>query len=1047
MEKLSFQLRETWELRAFAILIGILLSVSGPALARPAVHMQNTVSAPKKSITVTGKVTDKNNQPLVGVTVLAPDDGNTATLTDTRGQYTITVSNDGTLLQFSFVGYATQSVTIHAQTRVDVTLEEQATAIDNVVVVGFSTQRKATVTGSVSAVSTKDLLQSPQANISNALAGRMPGLLSVQRSGEPGKDASTLRIRGIGTFAGNQDPLIMVDGIESSNYNNIDPNEIESITILKDASATAVYGVRGANGVLLITTKRGELGKPSISLSTSVAMSNFPFLRENMNSYEYASSYNRALAFDSYVTNNYTQKYTGEQIEKYRTHSDPIFYPSIDWYDYMLRKHSFQSQSNLNIRGGTERVKYFFSLGYFTQNGMLDTDVLSQDYDYQIKYSRYNFRSNFDIKILKGLTASIDLSTQMDDTRGPNWDTPLFMEMLSSVPSNVSPGVIDGKIVTIQTITQSTWTPLAAYDKGWHKDYGNTLNGSVRLTYDMGYLLKGLSLRGAFSYKDYNLEIKKYEASGISYEARRLDDGSIVYIPSGDPKPFGASSSVQKNRRIYIEAGLEYRNSFGGNNVTALVLYNQSKYHDPTLAFLVPNGYQGLVGRVTYDFRNRYLAEFNIGYNGTENFAKGNRFGVFPSVSVGWVPTEESFFPKNNVLTFLKIRGSYGVVGNDRIGGDRFLYRPTAYSYYDNAYYFGEVGSDYQGHKGADEGKLGNPLLTWEKAKKFNVGADIHLWKDKISLTCDYFVENRNNILWNRGTVPDIIGANMPAYNLGRMKNSGFEGEINYRDTFGKFNLFVKANYTYAHNVIKYQDEVFWQNAYQYRTGQRYGQFFGYVAEGLFNTWEQVNDANRPVYQWNNNRIQPGDIRYKDVNGDGRIDNNDQVPIGYSNFPEIMFGLSIGGEYKGFDFSFLLQGATRVSTMPSRRTMRGFYTGTGANKDLLKSWSPERYEQGLEVVYPRFSVTNDEHNYVTSTYWLEDATYLRLKSAEVGYTFRGKVLRRLGISGLRVYANGNNLLTWCDLFPGEDPEFPLCEANSEPYPLTRTFNLGVNINF
>lgn len=1005
-----------------------------------------SASAQQGGIVVTGKVVDQASQPVIGAIVYSPE-YNIAAMTDADGKYSITVPKSGIEIQVSFIGFKTEVFTVGGGRQIhNITLRDEAQTLDDVVVVAYSTQRKATVTGSVAAVSTKDLLQSPQANISNALAGRMPGLLSVQRSGEPGNDASTLRIRGVGTFAGDQNPLIMVDGIESANYNNIDPNEIESITILKDASATAVYGVRGANGVLLIQTKRGEEGKPKVSFSTSMAFTTFPFLRENMNAYEWASGYNQALAYDSYISGSYDPRFEPEELDYYRTGENPILYPDIDWYDYMLRDYSMQTQSNINVRGGSKRVKYFFSLGYFTQNGMLDTNVVQQDYDYQIKYRRYNFRSNFDINITKNLTASIDISTQIDNKRGPNWNTDLLFEMLSSVPSNSSPGVVDGMIVGISEITGSSWSPLAAYNKGWHSDYGNTLNGSVRLNYKMDYLLKGLKLRGALSYKSYNMEVKSFQKEKVTYEARLVDD-NVIYIPSGDPQPARTGSSTDKNRRIYLEAGVEWGNKFGEHAVSALVLYNQSKYYSPSLAFLIPNGYQGLVGRVTYDYGGRYLAEFNIGYNGTENFAEGRRFGWFPSFSIGWVPTDEKFFPKNDVLTFLKFRGSYGVVGNDKVGGDRFLYRPTAYTYTGNVYNFGEVGSNYQGYRGSNEGKIGNPLLTWEKAKKLNVGMDAHFWKDKISLTVEWFLENRDNILTNRGTVPDIIGANMPAYNLGKMRNSGWEGELSYNDRWGEFRFFAKGNFTYARNIILEQDEVNWPYAYQFRTGNSYGQFFGYVADGLFNTWEEVNDVNRPVYQWNNNKLQPGDIRYKDVNGDGRIDDKDIVPIGYSNFPEIMFGLTIGGSWRGLDFSVLFQGATHVSTLPSRRTMRGFYTATGANKDLLKSWSQERYEQGLEIVYPRYSVTNDTHNYVTSTYWLEDATYVRLKSAEIGYTLSASWLSRAGISSVRIYANGNNLLTFCNLFPGEDPEYPTMSANSEPYPLTRVFNLGLNVNF
>lgn len=1031
-----------------AVLLSILVSLPMTGLASvPSLSSgQPEAAVQDDGITVTGVVRDEGSQPMVGAIVYSPE-YNIATMTDNKGWYSITVPRTGVEIQVSFIGYKTFSFTVGNKAVQNVLLEDETHTLDDAVVVAYGTQRKATVTGSVAAVSTKDLLQSPQANISNALAGRMPGLLSVQRSGEPGNDASTLRIRGVGTFAGDQDPLIMVDGIETDNYNNIDPNEIESITILKDASATAVYGVRGANGVLLIQTKRGETGKPKVSLSTNVAFTTFPELRENMNSYEWASGLNRAYAYDSYISGSYTPQYSGEVIEHYRTGDSPILYPSVDWYDYMLRDYSMQTQSNINIRGGSKRVKYFFSLGYFTQNGMLNTDVMPQDYDYQVKYRRYNFRSNFDINITRDLTASIDISMQIDNKRGPNWGVEGLFEQLSSTPPNASPGVIDGNIITLNQVTNSSWSPLTAYNKGWVDNYGNTLNGAVRLNYKMDWLLKGLKLRAAISYQNYNMEKKTFQTEKVTYDARPGEGDQILYVPNGDPQVTRTGSEASRNRRMYLEGGIEWNNTFNGHSVGALLLYNQSKYHSPDLAFLIPNGYQGVVGRVTYDYEGRYLAEFNIGYNGTENFAEGRRFGWFPSFSLGWVPTDEKFFPKNDILTFLKFRGSYGVVGNDKVGGDRFLYVPTSYTFEDGVYNFGEVGTTYQSYRGSYEGKIGNEYLTWEKAKKLNVGLDAHFIKDKIALTVEWFLENRDNILTNRGTIPSIIGANMPAYNLGRMRNTGWEGELSYNDRWGEFRFFAKGNFTYAHNTILEQDEAQWPWAYQYRTGHSYGQFFGYIAEGLFNTWEEVNDVNRPVYQWNNNKMQPGDIKYKDVNGDGYINDQDIVPIGYSDFPEIMFGLSIGGSWRGLDFSVLFQGATHVSTQPSRRTTRGFYTNTGASKDLLKSWSYERYMAGEEIVYPRYSVTNDTHNYVLSTYWLEDATYLRLKSAEIGYTMTTRWLSKAGISSVRIYLNGNNLLTFCNLFPGEDPEYPTMEANSEPYPLTRVYNIGLNINF
>lgn len=1012
----------------------------------------STNSGDEKPRVVGGVVVDTNGDPLIGVTVkvLGTEKG---TVTDVDGNFQVEVKPSDTL-EFSYVGFVSQQAAVGDINHFNIVMSEAVEKLEDVVVVGYGTQKKETVTGSVSTITTKDLLQSPQANLSNALAGRLPGILSVQRSGEPGNDQSTLRVRGVGTFAGesSQNPLIMVDGVEVDDMNNIDPNEVLSLTVLKDASATAVYGVRGANGVILITTKRGELGKPKISFSSNVAVTSFVTIPQNLSSYDYTRLYNEAQAYDYYYAGSYNPRFSGEAIEKYRTGSDPLYYPDTDWYDYMLKDCSTQTQNNFNVRGGTERVKYFVSLGFFTQDGLLNTSVYDPGYDYQINYKRYNMRSNFDINVTKNLLLKIDVSNQMDNVQRPNWSTNQIMEALSSTPSIASPGVVDNMPVTVLETSGYTTMPAGPLTHGYSSVFSNNLNFSGRFEYKMDYLLKGLSLRGAISYKNYNTENKTYVDRGITYDLQRTADGANVFVPSTDPGKMNYQGTTNRNNRIYSEVGVEYKNRFGDHNVTGLILYDQGKYYSPSLEYNVPNGYQGLVGRTTYGFKDRYLAEFDMGYNGTENFAPGKRFGFFPAFSAGWIISEEPFMPESKILSFWKIRASYGTVGNDKIGGARFLYLPSAYVYEGSAYYWGEVGKTYAGYQGSSESKAGNPDLTWEKAFKWNIGTDIHFWEDKIALTGDFFVEHRNNILCNRNTVPVVIGiesGNLPAYNMGRMRNSGFDGELAYNDRFGNVDVFVKGNFTYAHNVILAQDEVVRNEDYLYRTGQSYGQFFGYIADGLFNTWEEVNAAGRPEYVManNNNKIQPGDVRYVDVNGDGKINEDDQVPIGYSTFPEIMYGLSMGGKWKNFDFSVMFQGAAHVSNMPSRRTMRGFFENTGAREDMKRSWSEERWLNGEEIVYPRLGTVGVGHNYLTSTYWLEDASYLRLKNAEIGYSLNGDRIQRLGIGSIRLYMNGSNLLTFCHMLPGEDPEVLNLGANNEPYPVTRICNFGININF
>ena len=1015
------------------------------------------ISAEQQQVTLTGTVTDKDNNPLPGVTVLVKGT-QLGSLTNASGVYTLSNVPSNATLVFSFVGMTTQEIAVSGQTRVNIVLQEETFGLDEVVVIGYGVQKKETVVGSIAQIKTTELLQSPQANISNALVGRMSGLLSVQRSGAPGNDATTIRIRGVATYAGTADPLIMIDGIESTNYNNIDPNEIENISILKDASATAVYGVRGANGVVLITTKRGKVGKPQMSFTSSVARTSFPFLRDPMNSYEFATNYNLAAAYDSFVTLNYDPIYKPAAIQKYKDHSDPILYPDSDWMDIFLKEAAYTTRNNFNITGGAENIKYFVSLGYLNQGGHISTEVNDPGYDQSMWYKQYNLRSNFDFDITKRLKASLDLSTQIGITHGNTWSTTRWMEMLQADPPITSPGVIDNKIIQIPTITTITAAVFGPHNQGYRQSWANYLNGSVRLNYDLDFITKGLSARGVVSYRNYNTQQRTFSKTTVSYEARRINEGlpneEIIIIPQSDEAVMGFSESVNRSRNTYTEAGLEYNQKFGNHNVTGLILYNQGKEISPDLSFLVPHGYQGLVGRVTYNYKGRYLGEFNIGYNGTENFAEGKRFGYFPAYSLGWVASDEPFFPKNNIVTFVKFRGSYGEVGNDRTGGTRFLYRPTSYTYGGSrggAYYLGQIGSTFQTYEGSNEGTLGNPDLTWERAKKSNIGVEMKFFKNKFSLTADVFQGRRDNILSNKGNIPYLIGMTLPSYNLGKMINSGIDGDFTFNNNAGKFNYWIRANYTFAHNEILFQDEVPRPFTYQNRTGQRANQQFGWVDEGLFNNWEEVNISNRPRYNWANDRIQPGDIRYKDVNGDGIVNNDDQVPIGYSNFPEVMFGTSFGADYKGFDISILFQGASRVSNWPSRRSTAGFYFNTGADRDLLKSWSWERYTTGQEIVYPHLSGATGEgnmsHLHVSSTYWYDDATYLRLKNLELGYTFTKGLLTKIGLSSCRLYLNGTNLVTWSGLLPGIDPEFANGEANAEPYPITRVYNIGLKVNF
>lgn len=1012
-----------------------------------------------------GSVKTLSGEPLPGVTIVVTGT-TTGTVTDYNGNFSLVVPVDAQTITVSFVGMITQEVNVGNRVVFDIVMRESTVGLEEVVIVGFGQQKKITVTGAISQVNSSELVQSPVANISNSLAGRATGIIASQRTGEPGEDQSLIRIRGLSTFSGSQDPLILVDGVETTDYNNIDPNEIENITVLKDASSTAVYGVRGANGVILITTKRGMLGRPRISLSSNVAATAVPMFPERMNAYDYTRLYNEALAYDSYIKGDYQQFFTDEEIELYRNQTDPIFYPDVDWVDMMLKDFSIQHQHNMNIQGGTEFAKYFVSIGMFNQEAQFNHTNLQPDFfDQQTVYNRYNFRSNFDFQVTKRLTAKFNLAAKIEEKRsGPNDDVQELMRSIYRTNPIGSPAIVDGKFVEIDLnkIGKATDPFLIMYNSH-RKKYQNYLEGSFRLDYDLGFITNGLRTHATVSMDNYSMQVVSYSKPREQYKAVKTENNETVLLKLWEDAGFSSNSESGKRRQSYAEFGLDYTRSFSDkHNITALLLYNQQKKFNPGYQYSIPMGYQGMVGRVAYDYKNKYLVEINAGYNGNENFAPGKRFGFFPAYSLGWVLSEEPFYPKNEIVSFVKFRGSYGEVGNDRVGGNRFIYLPSAYTYRPTAYTWGEAISTIAKYPGAMEEKIGNPDVTWERAKKLNVGVELLFFKNKLRIIADYFQEKRDNILMIPNTIPNVagIGSNAASANIGKMDNYGFDGEIGFDDRIHNFHYWVKTNLTYAKNTIVFRDEV--ENPYPYlmRTGQAYGQPFGYAAEGLYNSWDEVSDAYRPFYIPQNNFVQPGVVKYIDINGDGKIDQFDQAPIGYPFFPEVNYGLSIGGDYKGFDFSFLFQGATRVTFIGNAMHISGWDSWAGAPEYLKESWSLERYKQGLPINFPHLSVGGETSvaNLLTSSYFAENASYIRLKNAEIGFRFDGfSFMKNIGVKNLRIYCNGSNLWTWAyagleDRFPGVDPEDrPLITMegnyNRSVYPRIWVMNFGLNLYF
>lgn len=1004
-----------------------------------------------------GIVRDESGEPIIGASVLVKGT-KVGTVTNAEGEFSLDVPASG-MLVISYMGFATREVPIKNNSNLKITLnEDEAQNLNEVVVVGYGTQKKASVTGAIASVTTKDLVQTPQANISNMLVGKMPGLIAMQRSGAPGEDNSTLLIRGVSTFSDNTAPLVMIDGVERPYYNGLDPNEIESVSILKDASATAIYGVRGANGVILITTRKGQKGKPHLSYSGNVAVQSPTALPHYLNSAQYCEMYNEALKNDAYTKGtSYVPRFTDEDIRLYRDGTDPIMHPNTDWVGTFLRKASLRTQHNFNISGGTDRVKYFISAGFFNQGGIYKYTKIDRDHDVNASDTRYNFRSNLDFNITQDFKAVVQLSTQINDIRTPGLGNSNLWKEISWATPLGTPGMVDGKLVRLENTIDDENPWQALLNNGYKNTFANTINTTLRFEYDLSrLLLKGLSVHASTSYDSYynsrRLSVKTMQTFVPKRDPN--DPTHIILVPQNEAGTWGGGFEYDKNRKVYFETGIHFDRTFGKHQATALLLYNQSKYYAPNLAYHVPNAYQGIVGRVTYGYANRYLAEFNMGYNGTENFAAGRRFGFFPAVSAGWVVSEEPFFPKNNWVVYMKLRATYGEVGNDKIGGDRFLYLPSVYGETSGkltGYNFGSSANPVYSQM-IEEKRLGNPLLTWEKARKLNLGVDMNFLKNHLTVSFDYFKERRNNILSNRNSAPMLIGASLPAYNMGEMENAGFELDVNYRNNIRDFNYWGRFNYSFARNKILFQDEVPEKYVYQMRTGRRVGQFYGLLFDGFYNSWEEVNALDRPVSSWNGNRLQPGDMRYVDVNKDGKIDMYDMVPIGYSPTPEIIYGFSVGCSWRGIDFSALFQGASHVSIKYFGRALWPFINAHNSAKTLiLERWTQERYERGEAINFPRLSMSpsqDTDNNYQDSNFWIRNADYLRLKNVEIGYTFRKGQLKALGLESLRLYVSGTNLFTWTDVID-LDPEAPSKGGATEinTYPLQKIYNVGINVQF
>ncbi len=980
--------------------------------------------------TVAGRVTNEEGEPLAGVSVAQKGTDRQA-MTDSEGAYRIILSDDADVLVFTSVGYRTEERPVGNASVVDAVMQALVSDLDEIVVVAYGQQKKVSLTGAISTVGTRELRQSPVANLSNALAGRLPGLIAFQPSGEPGNDLSNLYIRGVSTFS-DSGPLVVVDGVLGRDFAQLDPNEVENISILKDASATAVFGVRGANGVILVTTRRGKAGeKPIISFSSEQGYQSPIRLPDYVSSYDYARLYNEALANDFIAP-----KYSDQDLEYYRIGADPYLYPNTDWFDLFMRDFTPMSRANLNISGGGDRVRYFVSASGLFQDGIYNFTDLN-DYNTNAKFNRYNFRSNIDIDLNKNFTVGLDLSGRVENRNYPGKETWHIFTILNRIPPTYPIHNADGSLAGDGLNPDNPLGMIA--HSGYRNLYGNFLQGTYRMSHKLDFITQGLSARGAFAFDgafDYNI------IASQDYAVYQLRE-DMGYNKFRNDTELGIGKGYSYNRTVNLEFAVDYNRTFGDHQVTGLFLYNLNRQVRHNDSYNIPFGYLGYVSRLTYAYRDTYFGEVNMGYNGSEQFPKGKRFGFFPSLSLGWVVSNENFMKGlDQSISFLKVRGSYGEVGNDRLGARRFLYQQT---YGGSTGY--RFGLNQAGYDGFGEGQLANQDITWERAKKSNVGIELGLAKDRVFLTADFFHERRQDILTTRGTISEILGrsgGDLPPVNIGVVRNRGLDMELTYRTrSANDWNFSVSGNMTYARNKIIFMDEEPRQFDYQYRTGYPVGQPFGLVSIGFFESMDDINGSPRQTFV-SQESLRPGDIKYQDINQDGVIDANDLVAIGYNGaVPELMFGLSSRISYRSVDFSFLLQGAARSSVFLDNFPVWEFRGGNGkAVRWHLDRWTSET---APTATYPRLFVGDNSNNQRLSTFWMRNRDYLRLKNVELGYTLNNNFIKNLRIQNIRLYANAYNLFTW-DVVKIADPEMPSGDGGDH-YPQQRVINFGVSANF
>ena len=1006
----------------------------------------------QEQLNISGTVTDAAGEALIGVSVTVKDAKGLGTITNIDGKYNIKIQQYHTLV-FSYIGYKPVSVLVKGDKKViDVQMSEEKTnAIDEVVVTGLGTQKKLTVTGAITNVDVSQMKQFPSSNFTNALAGNVPGIIAMQSSGQPGKSTSRFWVRGISTFGASASAMILVDGFERNNIDDLNIEDIESFSVLKDASATAIYGSKGANGVILITTKHGKAGKININVKGEASYNTRTITPKFIDAPTYANLLNEAR-----VTRNLAPQYQPEELALIRSGLDPDFYPNVDWSKLLLKNGAMSYRADLSMSGGGNTARYFVSLSYVEDQGMYNTDeTLRKKYDTNANYKRWNYRMNVDIDVTPTTIIKLGVSGNLNKRNSPGLGDQYLWSELFGFNALSSPVLYSNGYVPAYGNSVPQMNPWVSSTRtGYNEEWDNNIQTNVTVDQKLDFITKGLSFTGRFGYDTYNSNHIYYRLWPAMYRANSRDSqGNIIWDKLFEETSMSQKSGGDGSRHEFLEALLRWDRTFDKlHNFSAVSRFTQDeRIQTRNIGTDIKNSVskrnQGLAGQLTYNYALRYFIDFNFGYNGSENFADHHRYGFFPAFSLAWNVAEEPLVKKALPwLNMFKLRYSWGKVGNDNMGRFPYLY---TLDYTPNIGYNWGSNLTSGTMPGIHYTQMASPNVTWEVARKTDFGFDFVAFDNKFSLTMDYFHEKRTGIFIQRMFLPDITGLeSYPWANVGAVKSKGFDGNFQYKDHVGEINWTVRGNITYSKNTILERDKENNVYAYQYGKGYRVNQQRGLIALGLFRDYDDIR--NSPKQSWGT--VQPGDIKYKDVNGDGIVDDGDRVAIGATDTPSLIYGLGASVSWRGFDLNLHFQGAGKYTFLINSGAVNAFRDGRWGN--ILQGITDNRWissdisgtkeTENPNAPYPRLSYGYNLNNQQSSSFWLRNGRFLRLKNLDIGYTLPKPMVNTIHLESVRIYISGQNLITWSP-FKLWDPELD-SRQRGQIYPITRSFTAGIQIS-